>query len=218
MDQRILAVVVALVVVAAFLILLTPAPAGPEPKAEPEPEPEPEPLPVACTMDAKICPDGSAVGRVGPDCEFEECPEPQAFATKVGEAANALWGNTGIIYYNTNEVADEGWLRNSFTVPDQAELSSECYIFMRGESQRQAEGGRFVENGEQFDGTCQLQFHYANCNMFIKLDLESMKTGYSAEEDNWDEFITCVGDGEFCQEECGRMLEILMMQEREPLQ
>lgn len=31
---------------------------------------------VACTMDAKICPDGSAVGRTGPDCEFEACPTP----------------------------------------------------------------------------------------------------------------------------------------------
>lgn len=30
--------------------------------------------PVACTMDAKICPDGSAVGRVGPKCEFLACP------------------------------------------------------------------------------------------------------------------------------------------------
>ena len=30
--------------------------------------------PVACTMDAKICPDGSAVGRVGPNCEFADCP------------------------------------------------------------------------------------------------------------------------------------------------
>lgn len=28
----------------------------------------------ACTMDAKICPDGSAVGRSGPNCEFEKCP------------------------------------------------------------------------------------------------------------------------------------------------
>jgi hypothetical protein len=28
----------------------------------------------ACTMDAKICPDGSAVGRIGPNCEFAECP------------------------------------------------------------------------------------------------------------------------------------------------
>lgn len=28
----------------------------------------------ACTMDAKICPDGSAVGRSGPNCEFTPCP------------------------------------------------------------------------------------------------------------------------------------------------
>lgn len=33
------------------------------------------PEPVACTMDAKICPDGSAVGRTGPNCEFAECPQ-----------------------------------------------------------------------------------------------------------------------------------------------
>ncbi|WKZ25427.1 MAG: hypothetical protein QY322_03510 [bacterium] len=30
--------------------------------------------PVACTMEAKICPDGSAVGRSGPKCEFAPCP------------------------------------------------------------------------------------------------------------------------------------------------
>lgn len=30
--------------------------------------------PVACTAEAKLCPDGSAVGRVGPDCEFSACP------------------------------------------------------------------------------------------------------------------------------------------------
>jgi len=33
--------------------------------------------PVACTMDAKICPDGSAVGRIGPNCEFAACPAPK---------------------------------------------------------------------------------------------------------------------------------------------
>lgn len=32
---------------------------------------------VACTMEAKLCPDGSYVGRVGPDCEFAPCPEFQ---------------------------------------------------------------------------------------------------------------------------------------------
>lgn len=28
----------------------------------------------ACQMDAKICPDGTSVGRSGPNCEFEPCP------------------------------------------------------------------------------------------------------------------------------------------------
>jgi len=30
--------------------------------------------PVICTADAKLCPDGSYVGREGPNCEFKECP------------------------------------------------------------------------------------------------------------------------------------------------
>lgn len=30
--------------------------------------------PVACTMEAKLCPDGTYVGRTGPKCEFAECP------------------------------------------------------------------------------------------------------------------------------------------------
>lgn len=28
-----------------------------------------------CTLEAKICPDGSAVGRTGPSCEFAPCPD-----------------------------------------------------------------------------------------------------------------------------------------------
>lgn len=33
---------------------------------------------VACTMEAKLCPDGSAVGRQGPNCEFTLCPVSEA--------------------------------------------------------------------------------------------------------------------------------------------
>lgn len=29
----------------------------------------------ACTMEAKLCPDGSSVGRTGPNCEFAPCPQ-----------------------------------------------------------------------------------------------------------------------------------------------
>lgn len=32
------------------------------------------PEPIACTMDARLCPDGSGVGRGGPSCEFAACP------------------------------------------------------------------------------------------------------------------------------------------------
>jgi hypothetical protein len=32
--------------------------------------------PKACTLEAKICPDGSSVGRTGPNCEFAPCPTP----------------------------------------------------------------------------------------------------------------------------------------------
>lgn len=30
--------------------------------------------PVFCTQEAKLCPDGSYVGRTGPKCEFAPCP------------------------------------------------------------------------------------------------------------------------------------------------
>jgi uncharacterized protein len=33
---------------------------------------------VACTEEAKLCSDGSAVGRVGPNCEFAPCPKTAA--------------------------------------------------------------------------------------------------------------------------------------------
>ena len=40
------------------------------------PKASPSTSPKACTMDAKICPDGSSVGRSGPNCEFAPCPTP----------------------------------------------------------------------------------------------------------------------------------------------
>lgn len=34
-----------------------------------------QPDPTACSQEAKICPDGSAVGRTEPKCEFAPCPK-----------------------------------------------------------------------------------------------------------------------------------------------
>ena len=41
-------------------------------------EPSEDEEPVACTMDAKICSDGSYVGRVSPGCEFAACPKEES--------------------------------------------------------------------------------------------------------------------------------------------
>ena len=45
---------------------------------------------IACTMEAKQCPDGSYVGRSGPSCEFTACPE-----------ANTGGGGKGILPYDS---------------------------------------------------------------------------------------------------------------------
>lgn len=39
------------------------------------------PEPTICTQDAKQCPDGSYVGRTGPNCEFATCPETKPTPT-----------------------------------------------------------------------------------------------------------------------------------------
>lgn len=38
-----------------------------------------------CTLEAKICPDGSSVGRSGPNCEFAPCPtvQPTTIPTQI---------------------------------------------------------------------------------------------------------------------------------------
>jgi hypothetical protein len=37
--------------------------------------PHPNNQPTICTQEAKLCPDGSYVGRIGPKCEFAACPQ-----------------------------------------------------------------------------------------------------------------------------------------------
>lgn len=57
-------------------------------------------------------------------------------------------------------------------------------------------------------------------NLTIRIDINSMKTGYNQTRDNWQDFITCrTGAGSpFCENECKLLLEGLMMEKREQLQ
>lgn len=48
---------------------------------------------VMCTMEAKLCPDGSYVGRTGPNCEFSACPSgngPVSLEARIGQEVSAL--------------------------------------------------------------------------------------------------------------------------------
>ena len=46
--------------------------------------------PIACTEEAKLCPDGSAVGRIGPNCEFAECPDTTVVKEKCDYEENTI--------------------------------------------------------------------------------------------------------------------------------
>lgn len=72
-----------------------PLPPATEPSSDPgdpvtEPDSPEETGPVACTMDAKQCPDGSYVGRVAPNCEFAPCPPPAEEADEPAPVACAM--------------------------------------------------------------------------------------------------------------------------------
>jgi len=45
--------------------------------------------PIACTLDVYTCPDGTTLGREGPDCEFPECPTADASTTTTAVAGKA---------------------------------------------------------------------------------------------------------------------------------
>jgi translocator protein len=53
-------------------------------------QPSIQPKPVACTMEAKLCPDGSAVGRMGPNCEFAPCPTTAVTPTSTDAGETGL--------------------------------------------------------------------------------------------------------------------------------
>ena len=48
------------------------------------------PAVIGCTMEAMICPDGSAVGRTGPNCEFAKCPDAPPVSTEVGTVTGTV--------------------------------------------------------------------------------------------------------------------------------
>jgi hypothetical protein len=59
---------------------------------------------IVCTMEARICPDGSSVGRIGPNCEFATCPEIKANQNIIGYE----FGELKLLSKNNNIYKFEG--------------------------------------------------------------------------------------------------------------
>ncbi|MCA9487271.1 MAG: hypothetical protein KC548_06465 [Nanoarchaeota archaeon] len=90
-----------------------------------------------CTRDAKICPDGTAVGRSGPNCEFEACPDsgdpsetcPEIYSPVCGlkevECIQAPCDSVPVTYVNRCELEHAGaiFMKNG-ACEDQNETTS----------------------------------------------------------------------------------------------
>lgn len=95
--------------------------------------------PSACTQEAKLCPDGSAVGRQGPNCEFAECPAQIANPASVN--CKAKGGTSEII------TANDGSQSGICKFPDGTQC--EEWAFFRGECPKKEcvpEGGLTSQN------------------------------------------------------------------------
>lgn len=62
---------------------------------------------VACTMEAKMCPDGSYVGRIPPSCAFAACPLTPASSTQLYKAKIGQIVGPTTLTINPLEVTDD---------------------------------------------------------------------------------------------------------------
>lgn len=77
--------------------------------------------PVACTMEAKLCPDGTAVGRTGPNCEFAACPEVVPAPTPVATLGDIVLG-----VGQKGKVGDLNITVNSFVSDSRCPIDVQC--------------------------------------------------------------------------------------------
>ncbi len=82
------------------------------------------PVATACTMEAKLCPDGSGVGRSGPDCTFAVCAFPNAEDTAIGIAFVVPAGYLA----NPEAIGPDETLRAVFDKPSKGEVPHSLII------------------------------------------------------------------------------------------
>ena len=95
---------------------------------------------IACTQEAKLCPDGSYVGRTGPKCEFAACPSNDLWKTTTENGITFQYPETLLTtYINTQD-----W-------PPQVQVLNEPYTCTEAGSETARAGKtekRLVDNRE----------------------------------------------------------------------
>lgn len=117
--------------------------------------------PVACTMDAKMCPDGSYVGRTGPKCEFAACPEGSVEEITLPPAEGLwMWKNSsqGVVSF---KYPGEFGVTYTHPVdwPPHVEVIENAYTCTPGGTEIDEEGKTEKKkvNGQEFCKTVQVE-------------------------------------------------------------
>jgi|TARA_Y100000310_G_scaffold182131_1_gene182179 hypothetical protein len=84
--------------------------------------------PVGCTEDAKICPDGTAVGRIPPDCNFEPCPSNFECTTKSDCGIGTCHDGSTFDQYNclNNQCVPINYIQDPCYVPCPEPVRPQC--------------------------------------------------------------------------------------------
>jgi hypothetical protein len=154
---------------------------------------------VACTTDAKICPDGTGLGRTGPLCTFPICPPPNieiadsqlAFALPAGyeiatvpdESVVAAYskveesGAQSFIYirkFNLGTSTAADFIRsNAIMDPSGLPASPTAFSSIMLGSAMQGKRQFSVVNLGQFEGVVNTTYYLARKNDILRFDAQS---------------------------------------------
>jgi hypothetical protein len=97
-----------------------------------------QPKEIACTMEAKLCSDGSSVGRTGPNCEFAPCPTGSKPSPTPDPTADwKTYGGSGFSFkYPSDNLSVEERESNYFALKPIGEISGFAGLFIDARNDR----------------------------------------------------------------------------------
>jgi hypothetical protein len=132
---------------------------------------------VACTQDARMCPDGSYVGRVAPSCDFAACP-PVATSTTQTVGVYPLysgmtWGNEASTTMILKDQTLSGTEIVSEIIPNITNIGAVASDFQTYYSTKLLNEGWMQDKNLAADGAGSSVWVYTKGNQFIVFSYRS---------------------------------------------